>query len=224
MPVLVDAIWSEYASEASLLARVIAAEAAQAGALLRAATSEAARLEAEEGRTEALSRASAAEAGRTTALLRLEASEAGRMEAERAAVAARAAQEDATRREKAAAAAEMDAERAKATALQVRRTISREEASHLIPLAMSYVAKVSPLLTDVQAELEDLRQLLAQLHTPAGKASVGGPAPHAHSPSCNHAPATEGTVLAAAKNGDPAAVQTALEAGGSTEEADKVRV
>ena len=39
----------------------------------------------------------------------------------------------------------------------------------------------------------------------------------------NHAPAPEGAVLKAAKAGDVAALQAALDAGGSTEEADTVR-
>ena len=46
---------------------------------------------------------------------------------------------------------------------------------------------------------------------------------HVHSRACNHAPAPEGAVLAAAEAGDVPALQAALDAGGSTEEADEVR-
>ena len=76
--------------------------------------------------------------------------------------------------------------------------------------------------------------LLARLGSPAPTpttappaASGGGPAeglpPHVHSPACNHAPAPEGAVMAAAKAGNVRALRIALDAGGSTEEADKVR-
>lgn len=49
-------------------------------------------------------------------------------------------------------------------------------------------------------------------------------APHEHSASCNHAPAPKGTVFAAAERGDVAALEAAIAAGGSTEEADSVRI
>ena len=46
---------------------------------------------------------------------------------------------------------------------------------------------------------------------------------HIHSFAYNHTPAPEGAVFAAAKAGDVLALKAALDAGGSTEEADKVR-
>ena len=45
---------------------------------------------------------------------------------------------------------------------------------------------------------------------------------HVHSRGCNHAPAPQGDVYAAAERGDAPGVQTSLERGGSTEEADSV--
>jgi hypothetical protein len=47
-------------------------------------------------------------------------------------------------------------------------------------------------------------------------------APHAHSVSCNHAPALAGRVWAAADRGDVVALEAALAEGGSTEEANEV--
>ena len=46
--------------------------------------------------------------------------------------------------------------------------------------------------------------------------------PHTHSDKCMHAPASKGEVYAAAERGDAPGLQTALDRGGSTEEADTV--
>ena len=71
--------------------------------------------------------------------------------------------------------------------------------------------------------------LPAAAYAPASPESYGGSScitgitPHVHSPLCNHAPAPAGLVLLAARSGDVPALQAALKARGSTEEADAVR-
>ena len=60
----------------------------------------------------------------------------------------------------------------------------------------------------------------------SGSATPARPEPvasHVHLPACNHAAAPAGAVYAAAKAGDVRALQAALEAGASTDEADEVR-
>ena len=75
---------------------------------------------------------------------------------------------------------------------------------------------------DVRAGMAAPQPIAFAVLAPPDDEEAGGLDPHVHSSDCNHSPAPEGAVFAAAWAGNVASLQAALDAGGSTEEADEV--